>query len=108
MNDGQVITMKDEAAKVGKTFDTGPRHPQQLKVTAGVAALGTKDMKVHHITKYNDDYKDAVATGRCAIYCMDVNGVTMAIAVIYGWAGAKKGSPEAARTDDLLAIIQMQ
>ena len=28
--------------------------------------------------------------------------------IIYGWAGAKKGSKDAARTDDVLAIMQTQ
>ena len=54
------------------------------------------------------DYLDAVATGRCAIYCMGTGGATPVIAVIYGWTGAKKGSPEAARTDDLLTIVQLE
>ena len=32
----------------------------------------------------------------------------MVCAIIYGWAGAKKGSSDAARTDDILTIVQMQ
>ena len=32
----------------------------------------------------------------------------MAIAIVYGWAVGTKGSSEAARTDDILTIIQMQ
>ena len=35
-------------------------------------------------------------------------GVTCAIALIYGWTEARKGSVDAARTDDLLTILQMQ
>ena len=53
-------------------------------------------------------YYDAHATGRCAMYYMDMGGATLTIAVIYGWIGATKRSPEVARTDDLLTIIQMQ
>ena len=29
--------------------------------------------------------------------CLDMGGVTLVIAVVYGWTGANKGSPEAAR-----------
>ena len=53
------------------------------------------------------DYHDAVATGRCATYRMDMGGVTLISAVGYGWAGAKKGSPEAARIADILTIVQV-
>ena len=28
--------------------------------------------------------------------------------IVYGWTGAKKGSKDAARTDDLVAILQAQ
>ena len=35
---------------------------------------------------------------------MDINGETLACATIYGWTGGNKGSAEAARTDDLIAI----
>ena len=35
-------------------------------------------------------------------------GCTLTIAVIYGWTGGGKGTPEAARTDDLIAIVRMQ
>jgi len=108
LNDGQVVTMKGEAAKVGKTFDAGPRDPEQIRVAAGVAALGTKDMKMYHLTKQNEDYKDAVATGRCRINCCDIDGCTLAVANIYGWTGGQPGTIEAERTDDLLAIVRKQ
>ena len=45
---------------------------------------------------------------RVEIYCIDLTGSTLAIAVIYGWTGGSKGTPEAARTDDLIAIVRMQ
>ena len=104
----QRIAMQKEARLISKQFEGGPTDPEQAKAAAGVGIVSVEGISVYPIAKPIKDYLDAAATGRCAIYCMDVSGVTMAIAVIYGWTGAKKGSPEAARTDDLLTIIQMQ
>ena len=42
------------------------------------------------------------------MYEVDLNGTTLAIVVIYGWTGGRKSSAEAARTDDILTIVQMQ
>jgi len=42
------------------------------------------------------------------IYCIDLAGCTLAIAVIYGWTGGGKGTPDAANADDLIAIVRMQ
>ena len=67
-----------------------------------------EDITVCPIPNPIKDYQDAVATGRCAIYYMDMGGATLTIVVTYGWVGAKRGSPDAARTDDVLTIIQMQ
>ncbi len=39
---------------------------------------------------------------------MDAGGVTIACAIVYGWTGAKKGNDFAARTDDILAIVDVQ
>ena len=39
---------------------------------------------------------------------MDLEGITLAIAVIHGWTGGRKGPDEAARADDILTIVQMQ
>ena len=61
---------------------------------------------MYPVPKPSKDYQDAVATGRRGIYCMDLGGATLIIAVINAWA--KKGSPAAARTDDLLTVIQME
>ena len=40
--------------------------------------------------------------------CFDAGGSTVACGIIYGWTGAKKGSNDVARTDDLIAILQAQ
>ena len=46
--------------------------------------------------------------GRCKIYCVDIAGETLVCANVYGWSGGVKGSKEAERTDDILAIVRMQ
>ena len=40
--------------------------------------------------------------------CFDAGGSFVACGIVYGWTGAKKGSKDAARTDDLVTIIQAQ
>lgn len=42
------------------------------------------------------------------MYEVGLKGTTLAIAVIYGWTGGRKGSAEAARTGDIFTIVQMQ
>ena len=53
--------------------------------------MSIEGLSVYPIAKPIKDYHDAVATGRCAMYCMDMGGVTLVIAVVHGWAGVKKG-----------------
>ena len=62
----------------------------------------------YEIAKPLPDYKDAEATGRCVIYCTDVGGTTLTIGVVYGWTGGRKNTAEAARTDDVCAIVLAQ
>ena len=73
-----------------------------------MAAIGTKEMKMYHIAKYSEDYKDVVATGRCRINCCDIDGSTLAVANIYGWTGGLPWTIEAERTDDIIAIVRKQ
>ena len=108
LNEGQVSSMKGEAAKVGKTMDAGPKDPEQLKTSAGVATIAMKDLRMYHVTRPIDDYKDAIATGRCRITCMYIDGCTLAVANLYGWTGGQIGTYEAERTDDLVAIVRKQ
>ena len=63
---------------------------------------------MYPVAKPCKDHHDVVATGRCAMHYMGMGGVMLVIAVIYGWTGGNKGSPEDARTDDILTIVQMQ
>ena len=67
--------------------------------------LTPKGMVPYPIPKPTDDYRDALATGRCCIYCLDLEHSTIIIANIYGWTGAIKGNNAASRTDDLLTIV---
>ena len=100
--------MKKEAKAAGKNFIGGPTDPEQAKAAAGVGALSVEGLGIYSVPKPISDYADAEATGRCKIVCCDVGGCTLAIAIVYGWTGGTKGSSEAARTDDILTIIQMQ
>ena len=40
--------------------------------------------------------------------CFYAGGSTVVCGIVCGWAGAKKGGKDAARTDDILAILQTQ
>ena len=82
--------------------------PEQNKAAAGVGIVAVKGLRPCKLPNPTDDIKDAEATGRCAIYCLDLAGQTLVIAVIYGWSGGTKGSREAARTDDIIAIVSRQ
>ena len=78
------------------------------KAAAGVGIAANDGLKPYKLTNTTKDFKDAEATGRVAVYCLDLNGQTLVCAVVYGWTGATRGSVEAARTDDILAIIRAQ
>ena len=70
--------------------------------------MAAKGLSLYQITNPTDDYKDAEKTGRCNIFCVDIAGQTLGCANVYGWSGGIKGSKEAERTDDILAIVTMQ
>ena len=73
-----------------------------------MGALFHKNLSAYEIVNPTADYRDAERSGRCKIVCIDAGGATIACAIVYGWTGAKKGNSLAARTDDILAIIEMQ
>ena len=89
-------------------MEGGPLEPETGKQSAGVGIVALEGLAPYPVTNPTQDYHDAVASGRCAIYNIDCQGATLTIAVIYGWAGAKVGSINASRTDDLLAICLAQ
>jgi hypothetical protein len=101
-------TYHQQAMEYNKTLEVGPLDPEQNKAAAGVGIAAVKGLSPYKLPNPTDDMKDAEATGRCAIYCLDLAGQTLAIAAIYGWTGGTKGSPEAARTDDIIAIVRNQ
>ena len=100
--------MKNDAYATGKSYIGGPTDPEQGKAAAGVRALFLKSLATYEIINPTEDYRDAERSGRCKIVCFDAGGVTLACAIVYGWTGAKKGNSLAARTDDILAIIELQ
>ena len=83
--------LKDAHAK-GKSYIGGPTDPEQGKAAAGVGALFLKHLAAYEIINPTEDYRDAERSGRCKIVCLDVGRVTIAIAIVYGWTGAKKGT----------------
>ena len=99
---------QQQAKEYNKVFEVGPMDPEQNKAAAGVGIAATNGLRPYKLPNPIEDMKDAEATGRCSIYCIDLAGQTLAIAIIYGWTSGTKGSPEAARTDDILAIVRTQ
>ena len=91
-----------------KSYIGRPTDPEQGKAAAGVGALFLKGLAAYELISPTDDYRDAEESGRCKIVCFDARGCTIACAIVYGWTGAKKGNNLAARTDDILAIIEVQ
>ena len=108
LNEAQIATMKAAANRTGKGYIGGPTDPEQGKAAAGVGALFHKDISAYEVTNPIKDYADAVQSGRCKIICFDAGGVTVACGIISGWTRADKANSEAARTDDLIAIVQAQ
>ena len=53
-------------------------------------------------------YEEAVATGRCIMCNFDLGDTNLVIAILYGWTGGKNGNEAAARTDDLLTVVQQE
>ena len=100
--------MDSDAKAKGKSYIGGPTDLEQGKAAAGVGALFHKSLAAYEIVNPTADYRDAEKSGRCKIVCVDAGGATIACAIVYGWTGAKKGNSLAARTDDILAIIEMQ
>ena len=97
-----------EAKDHPKNAIGSPLDPEHSKATAGVAVIAVKGLNFYQLPNPTEDYKDAEKMGRCKIYCVDIAGQTLVCANVYGWSGGVKGSKEAERTDDILAIVRMQ
>ena len=101
-------TYRQQAKGYNKVLEVGPLDPEQNKAAAGVGIVAVTGLRPYKLPNPTEDMRGAEATGRCVIYCIDLAGATLVIAVIYGWTGGTKGSPEAARTDDIIAIVRTQ
>ena len=97
-----------EAKGKGRSYIGGPPDPEKGKAAAGVGFIAAKGLNIYKVPKPAKDYLDAVQTRRLLIVCMDIDRITLACATIYGWTGGLKGSPEAERTEDLIAIALSQ
>ena len=93
--------MRRDAAAKGKTYIGGPTDPEQGNAAVGVGALFHTELAAYPIPKPTEDYPDAERSGRCKVVCFDAGGGTVACGIVYGWTGAKKGSKDAAMTDDI-------
>ena len=91
LTEAQIEGMIIEANANGKTYIGGPTDPEQGKAAAGIGALFLRGLSAYEIPNPTDDYRGAEKSGRCKIVCFDARGTTIACAIIYGWAGAKKG-----------------
>ena len=98
---------ENDAHAKGKSYIGGPTDPEQGKAAAGVGALFLKGLAAYEVINPTEDYRDAERSGRCKTVCFDSGGVTITCAIVYDWTGAKKGNALAARTDDILAIIEL-
>jgi exonuclease III len=101
----QTDALRKRAKQKGKTYIGGPPDPELGKAAAGVGIMAYKGLNVYPVPNPTQDYNDAVKTGRVLIVCTDIDGDRLTCATIYGWTGGKKGTVEAARTDDLIAIV---
>ena len=107
MSKAQRSDMATKAFEAKKRFIGGPTDPELAKAAAGVGALSSEGLRLYPVPNPTDDYRDAEATGRCMILCVDLGGTTLVCANVYGWTGALRGSMGAARTDDLITIVRM-
>ena len=76
-----------KAAAVGRRFEGRPPAPEHERVSVGVGILTKGPLALMPLLK---NYADAVASGSCCIYTLDLGGTTLLIANIYGWAAGKR------------------
>ena len=108
LNKQQRRKFEADARNNGKAFLGGPVDPEKGKAAAGVGVLAIKGITMYPVPDPTADYLDAVASGRCLIVCIILKEVTLAVATIYGWTGGDKDPRQAARTDDIIAIVRTQ
>ena len=74
--------IKQQAKTHVKMFESGPLGPEMNKAAAGVGIAASEGLKPYKLTNTTKDFRDAEATGRVAIYCVDPNGQTLVCAVV--------------------------
>ena len=73
-----------QAAEKGWDLDMGPTDPEHTRPSGGVGLMVRKPWHSKQITGRTKAYNDAVATGRAAIYELDLQTAVLQIAVVYG------------------------
>ena len=63
-----------QAKEYHKVFEVGPLDPEQHKAAAGVGIAAAEGLKPYRLPNPTEDMKDAEATGRCSIFCIDLAG----------------------------------
>ena len=91
MNEGQRADMAVKAKEAKKKFIGGPTDPELAKAAARVGALSRSGLSLYPVPNPTEDYRDAEASGRCMILCVDLVGSTLACVNVYGWTGGIKG-----------------
>lgn len=108
LNEAQVAAMETAATLRGNTYIGGPTDPEQGKAIVGVGALFHKDLSAYEIPKPSDDYMAAEKREMQDRVFQRWRNHSCVCGIVNGWTGTKKGSKDAARTDDILAILQTQ
>lgn len=86
---------------------TGP-DPECERVTAGVGAMAKRGTKLVPAKLNTQEAAQADATGRLHIIEIHKNRAQVLVAIAYGWTGGNDDAEAAARTDDLIAAINVE
>ena len=86
------------------TCTFGPTDPEHGRKSGGVGINCRTPLRPIVMQPITDDFRDAMKTGRCMAYILDITGANVTIVNLYGWSGAHQNQIAAARTDDLLAF----
>ena len=71
-----------------------PIDPEHARPSGGVGILARAPLQTIPIKARTKAYLDAYATGRLAVYQVDMQPTAMLCAIIYGWTGALGGNRE--------------
>ncbi len=106
---GKAATAAIQAARErGWIMELGVVDPEFGRNTGGVGIQTRLPLRPLPHKACTAAFTDAMATGRVNIYDLDVDGVVLTIAIIYGWTGAVKGNVACDRTEDLITVVRME